>query len=106
MIKIITEENYEQEVLKSDVPVIVDFYADWCMPCKMMAPVLEMIDKEQAGKVKIVKINVDENPNITIKNRVSSIPTLIFFKDGETKTRIEGAVSKSAVEDKLKKCLA
>lgn len=105
MIKIITEENYEQEVLNSDMPVIVDFYADWCMPCKMMSPVLDMMDKEYAGKVKIVKVNVDENPNITIKNRVSSIPTLIFFRDGEAKTRIEGAVSKSAVEDKLKKCM-
>lgn len=105
MIKIIAEDSFEEEVLKADKPVIVDFYADWCMPCKIMSPVLETLDKEQAGKIKIVKLNVDENPEITMKHRVSSIPTLIFFVDGVAKTRVEGAVSKSAVEDKLKKCM-
>lgn len=105
MIKAVTDENYEEEVLRSDIPVIVDFYADWCVPCKMMAPVLDMVDKEKAGKVKIVKINTDENPEITTKNRVMSIPTLLFVNKGEVKARVEGAVTKSVVDSKLEKAM-
>lgn len=105
MIKVITDKNYEEEVLKSDVPVIVDFYADWCVPCKMMAPVLDMVDKDRAGKVKIVKMNVDENPDTTAKNRIMSIPTLLFINEGEVKARVEGAVTKSVVDQKLAKVI-
>lgn len=105
MIKVITDENFEQEVLKSEIPVIVDFYADWCVPCKMMAPVLDMVDKERGGKIKIVKINVDKNPDTTSKNRVMSIPTLLFVNKGEVKARVEGAVTKSVVDQKLEKAI-
>lgn len=103
MITHITDENFEAEVLKADVPVIVDFYADWCGPCKMMVPVLDMVSKEQGNKIKIVKLNVDENPATTAAYRVMSIPTLVFFKDGEAKMRIEGAVTKNVVDQKLAK---
>lgn len=105
MIKVITDESFEQEVLKSEIPVIVDFFADWCVPCKMMVPVLDMVDKERAGKVKIVKINVEENPNTTSNNRVMSIPTLLFVNNGEVKARVEGAVTKNVVDQKLEKVI-
>lgn len=105
MIKVITDANFEQEVLKSEVPVIVDFYADWCVPCKMMVPVLDMVDKERGGKVKIVKINVEENVEATSKNRVMSIPTLLFYNNGEIKAKVEGAVTKSVVDQKLEKAM-
>lgn len=105
MIKLITDENYEEEVLKAEIPVIVDFYADWCVPCKMMAPVLDMVDKERAGEVKIVKVNTDESPKATSGNRVMSIPTLLFVKGGEVKARVEGAVTKSVVDSKIEKIM-
>ncbi len=105
MIYKVTDDSYASEVLKSDVPVIVDFYADWCGPCKMMVPVLDMVDKEQGSKVKIVKINVDENPETTQKNRVMSIPTTLFIKGGTVKARVEGAVTKNVIDQKLAKVL-
>lgn len=105
MIKKITDEMYEEEVLKSEIPVIVDFYADWCGPCKMMTPILDMVDKEQGSKIKIVKINVDENPGSASANRVMSIPTMIFVKNGENKARVEGAVTKSVIDQKLAKVM-
>lgn len=105
MITHITDDSFEAEVLKAEVPVIVDFYADWCGPCKMMVPVLDMVLKEQGNKIKIVKINVDENPQTTSAYRVMSIPTLVFFKDGEAKMRIEGAVTKNVVDQKLAKIM-
>lgn len=105
MIKLISDDNYETEVIKSDIPVIVDFYADWCAPCKMMVPVLDMVAKENVGKIKIVKVNVDENPSATKDNRIMSIPTLLFINNGEVKSRIEGAVTKNIVDQKLAKIL-
>ncbi|WFR57480.1 thioredoxin [Anaerocolumna sp. AGMB13025] len=98
-----TDENFETEVLKSEMPVLVDFYADWCGPCKMMAPVIEDIAKEYAGAVKVGKLNVDESPAISSKYRVMSIPTLLIVKNGEVVENIVGAVPKSAVVDKLDK---
>ncbi len=105
MIYKVTDDSYENEVLKSDVPVIVDFYADWCGPCKMMVPVLDMVDKEQGNKVKIVKMNVDENPKTTSDNRIMSIPTTLFVKEGTVKARVEGAVTKNVIDQKLAKVL-
>lgn len=102
---IFTDENFEEEVLKSSIPVLVDFYADWCGPCKMMAPVVSALANSYAGKVKIGKIDVDENGETAMNYRVMSIPTLILFQDGKPVDRIEGAVPQSMVEEKLDKIL-
>ena len=87
----VTDANFEQEVLKSSEPVLVDFWAEWCGPCKAIAPVLDELSSELAGKVKIVKLNVDENPNTTIQYGVRSIPTMILFKGGEAADMKVGA---------------
>ncbi len=79
----LTMQNFEEEVIKSDVPVLVDFWATWCGPCRMIAPEVERIAEEYDGKVKVGKVNVDEEEELAIKYRVASIPTLILFKDGE-----------------------
>ncbi|BCJ96924.1 thioredoxin-2 [Anaerocolumna cellulosilytica] len=96
-----TDENFETEVLKSDIPVLIDFYADWCGPCKMMAPVIEELAGEYEGTVKIGKLNVDEAPGISSQYRVMSIPTLLFVKNGEVVDTVVGAISKNQVVDKL-----
>ncbi|SBS26859.1 Thioredoxin-1 [Marinomonas spartinae] len=95
----ITDAQFEEEVLKSDVPVIVDFWAPWCGPCKMIAPVLEDIAAEYAGKVKVVKLNVDENTETAPKYNVRGIPTLLVVKGGEVVGTKVGAVSKSQLTD-------
>lgn len=92
-----TDQNFDQEVLTSDLPVLVDFYADWCGPCKMMAPVIDEISQEVEGKVKVGKINVDENPQMAEKYGVMSIPTLILFKNGELVKTMLGFRSKEEV---------
>lgn len=86
--------NFEQEVLKSEKPVLVDFYADWCGPCQMMGPVIEEIAEELNEKAKVGKINVDENPEIAVEYNVMSIPTLIIFKDGKEIKRFVGVTDK------------
>ena len=90
----LSTENFEKEVLKSEKPVLVDFYADWCGPCNAMAPVIEELAKELEGKVKVGKINVDENPDIAVEYNVMSIPTLIVFKNGKEEKRLVGLRSK------------
>jgi thioredoxin 1 len=90
----VTDANFEAEVLNSSEPVVVDFWAEWCGPCRMIAPSLEEISKEMAGKVKIVKMNVDENPGIPGKFGIRSIPTLILFKDGKAASQKVGAAPK------------
>lgn len=95
------DSNFEQEVLKSDIPVLVDFYADWCGPCKMMAPVVDELAAEYEGKVKVGKLNVDESSAAAAKYRVMSIPTFIVFKNGEAVDTLVGAVSKKELEAKL-----
>lgn len=94
----ITEANFEKEVLESDIPVLVDFWADWCGPCKMLSPIIADIAKEYEGKVKVGKINIDEEQDLTMKYRVASIPTLVVFKGGEAVKRSVGAVPKSQIE--------
>ncbi|MDF2801100.1 MAG: hypothetical protein K0S61_1003 [Anaerocolumna sp.] len=96
-----TDENFETEVLKSDIPVLIDFYADWCGPCKMMAPVIEELSSEYANTVKVGKLNVDEAPETSRKYKVMSIPTLLVVKNGEVVDTIVGAVSKAKVTEKL-----
>ncbi len=90
-------ENFEEEVLKSEIPVLVDFYAEWCGPCKMMGPVIEEIAKELEGKVKVGKINVDENQDLAMKYNVMSIPTLIIFKNGEEVKQLVGFRDKNEI---------
>jgi len=89
-----SDSTFEQEVLKSDVPVLVDFWAPWCMPCRMIAPVIEEIAKEHAGKLKVVKLNVDDNQKIPPLYGIVSIPTLIVFKGGDVKETVVGVVPK------------
>lgn len=86
----LSSENFEKEVLKSEKPVLVDFYADWCGPCNAMAPVIEELDTELDGKAKVGKINVDENSDIAVEYNVMSIPTLIIFKNGKEEKRLVG----------------
>ncbi len=101
MEKKFTVDNFEVEVLNSDKPVLVDFYADWCGPCKMMAPVIEEVAKELDGKAKVGKLNVDDNQELAIKYAVMSIPTLIIFKDGKEAKRFVGVRSKSELLNEL-----
>lgn len=93
-----TDENFQAEVLESKLPVLVDFYADWCGPCKMMAPVIEALAQEYEGKVKIGKLNVDDSPNIAEQYKVMSIPTIILVKNGAVVNKSIGAVAKSELE--------
>ncbi len=91
----VTDDNFESEVLKSTQPVLVDYWAEWCGPCKMIAPVLADIAGEYADKLKIVKLNIDDNPNTPPRYGIRGIPTLMIFKDGEVEATKVGAVSKS-----------
>ena len=101
----ITDDNFEVEVAKSDKPVLIDFWATWCGPCRMIAPIVEELAVEYDGKVKIGKVDVDENQQIAIKFGVRSIPTLLIFKDGKLKDTIIGAVPKVQIVNKLNAAL-
>ena len=91
----ISDDNFEQEVLQSDQPVLVDYWAEWCGPCKMIAPILDEIAGEYEGKLKITKLNIDDNPNTPPKYGVRGIPTLMIFKNGNAEATKVGALSKS-----------
>lgn len=93
-----TDENFNQEVLSSNIPVLVDFYADWCGPCKMLAPTIETLAQEYEGKVKVGKLNVDNAPDTAQKYGIMSIPTLLYFKNGEIVNKSIGVVSKAEIE--------
>ena len=95
---VLTKNNFEEEVIKSEVPVLVDFWATWCGPCRMLSPVIEEIAKEYEGKIKVGKVNVDEQMGLAIKYRVEVIPTLIMFKNGEIEKRTTGFFEKEEVE--------
>ena len=100
-----TSANFEEEVLNSEIPVLVDFYADWCGPCKMMAPIVESLAESFDGKVKVGKLNIDEEMDIAQKYRVMSITTFIVFKGGQALETSVGAMSKDDLEKKLQKVL-
>ena len=97
----ITDDNFETEVIKSDKPVLIDFWAVWCGPCKLIAPIVEELSTEYDGKVKIGKLDVDSNQQTSIKFGVRSIPTLLLFKEGKLKETIIGAVPKKNIVDKI-----
>ncbi|HRC86025.1 MAG TPA: thioredoxin [Thermoanaerobaculia bacterium] len=94
----ISNDNFQSEVLGSSTPVLVDFWAEWCGPCRMVAPTLDQLADEMSGKVRIAKLNVDLNQDIAFQYQVSSIPTFILFKDGQVADRMMGAVPKSAFQ--------
>ncbi len=101
-----SDSNFEQEVLNSDTPVLVDFWAEWCGPCRMIGPVVEELATEYDGKAKIGKMNIDLNPGTPMKYGVRSIPTLLVFKNGEVVDKVVGAVPKTTLVDKLEGQLA
>ena len=98
MVEKVTDATFEKDVLKATEPVVVDFWAEWCGPCRMIAPALEEISKSLNGKVKIVKLNVDENPGTAAKFGIMSIPTLMLFKNGNVEATKVGALSKSQLQ--------
>jgi len=93
--------NFKQEVLESTVPVLVDFWAPWCMPCRMLAPIIEKLAEENEGKLKVCKLNTDENQNIAAQYGIQGIPTLIVFKEGKEVGRTVGVMSKEKLQEKL-----
>ncbi|ULP72267.1 thioredoxin [Nodularia sphaerocarpa] len=101
----VTDSSFKQEVLESDVPVLVDFWAPWCGPCRMVAPVVEEIAKQYEGQIKVVKVNTDENPQVASQYGIRSIPTLMIFKDGAKVDMVVGAVPKTTLATTLEKYL-
>jgi thioredoxin 1 len=100
---ILTDKNFKEEVLKSNLPVLVDFWATWCGPCQMIAPVVAEIAKEFEGKIKVAKLNIDENRQTTGIYKIMSIPALLIFKDGKVMDEIIGAIPKNKIIEHIKK---
>lgn len=100
-----SDQNFEQEVLKSDKPVLVDFWARWCAPCRMIAPAVEAIAEQYADRAKVGKVNVDENLSVTGRYNIRGIPTLLLFKNGEIQEQLVGATSKEAISKLIEKHL-
>ena len=99
----ITEENFESEVLKSDIPVLIDFWAEWCGPCKILSPTVEELASDYEGKLKVAKVNVDDQGNLAMRYNVSSIPNLKFLENGNIVGELVGAAPKSTIEAEIKK---
>ena len=105
-ITIITDDSFDAEVIQSSIPVLVDFWAEWCGPCKMIAPTVEIVAKEFAGKIKVTKLNVDENNKIATSYNIRGIPTLMFFKDGNPVKTLIGAQSKDTLKREIDQVLS
>lgn len=101
----LTDDAFRKEVLESDIPVLVDFWAVWCGPCKAIAPVVEELEKDYKGRMKIAKLNVDENSKVTSQYGIMSIPTLIFFKNGKVMDQVVGSLSKAELKKKIEENL-
>ena len=100
-----TEQNFDEQVLKSDKPVLVDFWAEWCAPCRMMAPTVEAIASQYADRARVGKLNVDENQSLAGRYNIRGIPTLLLFKDGQIREQVVGATSKDVIVKMLEKHL-
>ena len=98
----VTDAAFEKSILQSDIPAIVDFWAPWCGPCRMMSPIIVQVGKDYRGKLVVGKVNVDENPNISRQFGISSIPTLMLFKSGQAVNNIIGSVSKSRIDEMVR----
>ena len=98
----VNELDFKEKVLDSPIPVVVDFWAEWCMPCKMIEPIILELEKDYLGKIKIARLNVDENQNLAVEYGIMSIPTLGFFVNGQMVDEITGAVPKRVIEEKIK----
>ncbi len=105
MVNEITDQEFEQKVIKSKTPVVVDMWAPWCVPCRMVAPVMEKVSQKYDGKCSFYKMNVDENPKTAAKFRVMSLPTVMFFKNGEAVNTVVGAVGERALTPKVDEIL-
>ena len=101
MVRDITDGDFEKEVLQSSEPVMIDLWAPWCGPCRMIAPIVDKLAETYDGKVKVLRLNIDENPDTPVKYRVMSIPTLLFFKDGEAVDTVVGAVPERMIAPKI-----
>src|SRR2546426_6210892 len=100
-IKHVTDASFDTDVLKAGTPVLVDYWAEWCGPCKMIAPILDEIAKEKSGFVKVAKVNVDDNQSLSARFNIRAIPTLLIFKNGQLREQITGMTSKKSLLDKL-----
>ncbi|RJQ38160.1 thioredoxin [Candidatus Microgenomates bacterium] len=98
---VVTDQNFDQEVLQSKIPVLVDFWAQWCMPCKMISPIIDEIAKDYEGKIKVAKLDVDENPASAGKFGIMSIPSIYIFKDGKPVKTLVGVQSKESLEKEI-----
>ena len=101
----LSEQSWKDEVINSEFPVVVDFWAEWCAPCHMITPILEELNKEYEGKIKVGRLNVDENPTIAGEYRIMGIPTLLFFRSGKLVDKVVGVVPKKALQDKIEMIL-
>lgn len=101
----VSDDNFEEEIMKADLPALVDFWAEWCGPCRMVGPIVEELAKEYEGKIKVAKMDVDKNRQTPAKFGIRNIPTLIFFKDGEVAQTVIGAQPKGSLEEELKKLI-
>ena len=105
-LSIVSDETFDEEVVNSSVPVLVDFWAEWCAPCKMIAPIVEQLANEYDGKVKFAKLDIDSNPKVAQAFGIRSIPTLLIFKDGKPVDQVVGAVPKSVLEKRLESAVS